>query len=97
MTVGDIGVAIVVDSGGFNMTGSTAKLLAAPGSEPNPVGGAIPLAPLTIAPNGLTGTYMTTGKDFQEGGPWQLQLQVATPDGQIFTSPWGAIYVNPLL
>lgn len=97
MTSGDKGVAIVIDAGGFNMLGATATLLAAPGSRPNAIGAAIRLTPLAIASDGLTATYTTTGMDFLEGGPWQVQLEVATSVGQVLSSAPSQIYVNPLL
>lgn len=97
MTVGDKGVAIVVDAGGFNMSGATATLLAAPGTNPATVGTALRLTPVVIASDGLTATYTTTGADFLEGGPWQLQLEVATVAGQDLASRPGQIYVYPLL
>lgn len=97
MTQGDKGVVIVIDAGGFDMTGSTATLLAAPGDNPNAIGAGIRLTPLTIASDGLTAAYTTTGTDLQESGPWQVQLEVATGAGQVFTSAPGSIFVNPLL
>lgn len=97
MTVGDKGVVIVVDAGGYDMTGATATLLAAPGENPDAIGTGIRLAPMTIAPDGLTASYPTTGVDLQESGPWQIQLEVQTAAGQVFTSAPGSIYVNPLL
>lgn len=94
MTAGDIGVQIVISAGGFNMTGATLSLLAAPGKTmpTSP----ITLTGLTIAPDGLTATYTTSGTDFTTGGSWQLQLRVV--DGTaLFTSQIGTIFVSPLL
>lgn len=97
MTTGDKGVAIVIDAGGFDLSGCTATLLAAPGSDPNNLGAAQRLTPVAIAADGLTAVYTTTGADFLTGGPWQLQLEVTTSAGGVFTSQPSAVYVYPLL
>lgn len=98
MTAGDKGVAIVIDFGGYIApAGSTATLYASPGSAPNPIGPKLTLTPVVIVADGLTGRYVTTGNDFLEGGPWQLQANVLEPSGNSFASPWGEIYINPLL
>lgn len=97
MTVGDKGVVIVADAGGYDMAGSTATLLAAPGADPNAIGAGIRLTPTTIAGDGLTAAYETTGIDMQESGPWQIQLEVQTAAGKVYTSAPVSIYVNPLL
>lgn len=94
MTLGDKGLAIIINAGGFNMTGATAKLLAAPGSNPNVIGNGLVLTPLSISVDGLTATYMTTGTDFAESGPWQVQLQI-TLGGTVLTSAPAEIFVNP--
>lgn len=97
LTAGDVGITIVIDAGGYDLTGATCTLLAAPGSTPSCLGAAERLTPLTITDDGFYATYMTTGADFTTGGPWQLQLEVATSSGDVFTSPPAAFYVNPLL
>lgn len=97
MTAGDKGAYIVVDAGGYNMTGCTAQLLAGPGLITNQLGPSITLSPMTIAGNGLTATYETTGTDFLQGGPWWFQLEVTTADGRVFASPLGQEYINPRL
>lgn len=97
MTVGDKGVVFSIDMGGFNAKGGTAVLLAAPGEEPNALGNALRLSPVTILDDGLTAVYETSGLDLQVSGPWQVQIEVTTADGHIFTSAPGQIYVNPLL
>lgn len=94
MTVGDIGCVIVIDAGGYSLTGSTCALLAAPGKA-NETGPGLTLTPVVVAANGLTASYVQTGKDFNEGGPWQLQLQALTLSGQTLTSPPAQIYVFP--
>lgn len=97
LTVGDVGIALVIDAGGFNLSGCTCTLLAAPGSTPNTLGAPTRLSPVPIAADGFHAVYTTTGEDFLTGGPWQLQLEVVTPAGDVFTSPPGSIYINPLL
>lgn len=87
---------IVIDAGGYNMTGSTVSLLAAPGRY-NTMGNALALSPVTVAEGGLLGLYEQTGNDFLEGGPWLLQLRIMTTDGQVLTSPPRKIYVFPRL
>ncbi len=96
MTAGDKGVTIVIDAGGYAMSG-TATLIAAPGAAATTLGAAERLGPCVIAPNGLTAVYTTNGSDFLIGGPWQLQIEVSTPAGQVFTSGPAPIYVYPLL
>ena len=103
MTAGDKGVQIIVNAGGYDLTGSTCALLVAP----NPAGAAFPtvpppgvavtLTPMTVAPNGLTATYTTTGTDFPSGGEWSAQLEVTTSGGESFTSPPGSFYIYPRL
>jgi hypothetical protein len=97
MTVGDKGVIYSIDLGGYNATGNTAVFLAAPGTEPDAIGKGLRLSPMTILDGGLTAVYQTTGTDLQESGPWQVAVEVTTPDGRVFTSAIGQIYVNPLL
>ena len=76
MTAGDIGVAIVCGSGGYNMTGlTTVTLRAAPG-KPGKTGKALILTPVSISNGGVIGgttypivtggygIYVTTGTDF---------------------------------
>ncbi len=95
MTVGDKGTAIVIDAGGFVLTGSTATLIAAPGSIDT--GGALRLTPLAISADGLTAAYTTTGTDFLQGGSWQFQLEVQTAANQVFSSAPAPVYIYPLL
>lgn len=97
MTAADKGTAIVVDAGGYILTGGTATLLAAPGQNPNTIGAGIRLSPMVISSDGLTAVYTTTGTDFLEGGPWMLQLNLSTAAGEVFSSAPAPIYVNPLL
>lgn len=95
MTVGDVGIAIVLGSGGYVMTGGTAVLIAAPGRVyPGPP---IRLTPLVIAADGLTAVYTTTGKDFLIGGWWQFQLEVTSGSGQVYTSSPSLVYISPQL
>jgi hypothetical protein len=94
MCAGDKDVAIVMNSMGFDMTGYTATLFAAPGEIV--LGNALTLTPVTISDNGLTATYTTTGTDFEQAGPWQLQLQVALGDA-LYTSPPTPLYIFPKL
>jgi hypothetical protein len=109
VTAGDIGVAIVCGSGGYNMTGlTTVTLRAAPG-KPGKTGKALILTPVSISNGGVIGgttypivtggygIYVTTGTDFLQGGAWQLQLQVPTLQAQKYTAPQTEIYVFPLL
>lgn len=96
LTAGDRGAVIVIDAGGYNLTGSTCTLLAAPGRF-NTMGNSVPLTPVIVTAGGLTATYTQTGNDFTEGGPWMLQLQIITPDGSLFKSPPRPIYVFPRL
>ncbi len=96
MTSGDKGVTIVVDAGGYAMSG-IATLIAAPGASATTIGAAERLGPCVIAPDGLTAVYTTSGSDFLIGGPWQLQLEVSTSVGQVFTSQPAPIYIYPLL
>ena len=95
MTTGDRGVTLIINAGGYDMTENTVNLLAAPGRLI--LGNGVTLGPLTVAANGLTATYETTGTDFIQGGPWELQLVVEPPDGNLFTSAPGSIYVFPRL
>lgn len=97
MTEGDKGVTIVIDAGGFIMDGADCTLLAAPGTNANDLGIALRLRPVSVAADGLTASYTTTGKDFLRSGPWQVQLEVATQADQVLTSRPGPIYVYPLL
>lgn len=97
MTVGDKGVVISVDMGGFNATGCTAVLLAAPGASPDVLGQAARFTPVTILDGGLTAVYETNGTDFLASGPWQVEVEVTTADGRVFTSAPGSIFVNPLI
>lgn len=103
MTAGDVGVALVIDAGGFNLTGSTCTLIAAPGNQlrpnPYPPASAITLGPCVNQPTGLTTVYTSTGKDFLTGGPWTFWLKVVTAGGQTFISAPAVRYVNtnPLL
>lgn len=108
MTAGDEGVGIVLNFGGYNATGNTVTLLAAPGA-PGRTGTALSLTPVMISNGGLIGgvtypivtggygIYVTTGEDIQEGGAWQLQSQVVTTEGQTYTSPPAPIFVYPRL
>jgi hypothetical protein len=95
VTAGDVGVAIVCNAGGFNLTGATCALLAAPGRLAQ--GEPIRFSPMTVSDNGSIATYTTTGTDFTAPGPWQFQLEVATNTGQVFTSPPVAVYIFPIL
>ena len=95
MTAGDVGVAMVLSSGGFNMTGGSAVLIAAPGRVyPGPP---LRLTPLVISSDGLFATYTTTGTDFLVGGWWQVQLEVTTASGQVQTSPPTLIYLDQIV
>lgn len=98
MVAGDKDVAFIINAGGFNMNGYTATLLAAPGRLTP--GNGLSLTPLAISEDGLTATYVTTGTDFTQSGPWQVQLQVAIgtdPTVQLYTSPPGQLYISPRL
>ena len=89
------GVGVEISAGGFNMTGGTVTLLAAPGTlQP---GSALSLTPLAISGDGLTVTYITTGTEFIQSGPWQVQLQVAMSSSEVYLSPPGDLYVYPRL
>jgi hypothetical protein len=102
MTAGARGVSIVIDAGGWNMTGATCSLIAAPGdwlqADVSPPANAIVLTPVTVQPWGLTAVYTTTGMDFLTGGPWTFWLKVVT-DSLTEISPPAVRYVNanPLL
>lgn len=96
MTAGDKGVQIVCNAGGYSMMGATASLLAAPG-KPGKTGQPLTLGPLAVSQDGLSATYVTTGTDFLQGGPWQLQLVVQPLGGQAYTSPRVELWLNPLL
>lgn len=103
MTAGDKGVAIVINAGGFVLTGSTCSLIAAPGNltrpNPYPPASAIELTGVNVQPSGLSAVYLTTGQDFLTGGPWTFWLKVVTTGGQTFMSAPAVRYVNtnPLL
>jgi len=106
LVAGDVGFGVVCSSGGFDMTGSTVTLLAAPG-KPGKTGRVISLTPISISNGGRIGPttypivvggygiYVTTGTDFEQGGAWQLSLQVITPEAQTYTSPPTEIFVFP--
>ena len=102
MTAGSKGIAIVIDAGGYNMTGATCSLIAAPGdwlqADVSPPSNAIVLTPVTVQPWGLTAVYTTTGTDFLTGGPWSFWLRVVTA-GLTEISPPSVRYINsnPLL
>ena len=96
MTAGDQGVQLVCDSNGYNMTGATVTLIAAPRSPQK--GASVRLSPLTVADDGLTADYITTGTDFTVGGQWFLQLEVVpSVSGEKFTSPEVPFWVYPHL
>lgn len=95
MTAGDVGVQIVCNAGGYNLTGATCTLLAAPGPPERP-GTAETFGPMTVSGDGSTATYTTTGTDFVSGGNWNLQLRVVVGNNT-FTSPAGTLFVNSLV
>lgn len=94
LSVGSKGVPVVIDAGGFYMQGSTATLIAAPDHQEGP---ALTLKPLSISADGLYATYITTGNDFTVGGPWRMQLEVVTADGEVIPSKPGKVYIYPRL
>jgi len=96
VTAGDRGAVIQINAGGYNLLGSTCALLAAPGRA-NTRARALTLTPVVVSEDGMTASYTQTGVDFLEGGFWQLQLQIETPDGQILTSPQSKLYIFPRL
>jgi hypothetical protein len=96
VTAGDRGAVLQINAGGYNLLGSTCALLAAPGRA-NTRARALTLTPVVVAEDGMTASYTQTGTDFTEGGFWQLQLQIQTPDGQQLTSPQGRLYIFPRL
>lgn len=97
-SAGAKGVAIVIEAGGFVLTGSTCILLAAPGNQTAPESNltqAEEFTPLTVTADGFSAVYTTSGSDFLAAGIWTLWLQVTTPSGQIITSAPGLVYVFP--
>jgi hypothetical protein len=76
--------------------GSTGTLLAAPG-YPYQAAPQEALGPVTFSPDGSTAFYSTQGNglDFQSGGNWTVEVQVADPFGNLYTSPPGQFYVFP--
>ena len=90
LTAGNIGEPVVVESGGYFMQGGTAALLVAPAHH---LGPPLKLTPMTISEDGLSATYVTTGKDFTEGGPWKFQLELLTAQSQTLTSPEGDVFI----
>jgi len=96
MTAGDAGVQIVVNAGGYNLTGSTCRLFIAPGYSDSATA-AVPVSPMTVSSDGSTATYTTTGTDFTVGGEWSLQLEVRNGQAKPYTSAAGTIFVYPHL
>ena len=97
LTVGDVGIALVIDAGGFNLSGCHVHAARCAGKHAEHARRADAPFAVPIAADGFHAVYTTTGEDFLTGGPWQLQLEVVTPAGDVFTSPPGSIYINPLL
>jgi hypothetical protein len=95
MTSGDVGISIVVNAGGYVLTGATCTLLAAPG-PPAAASQVQTFGPMTVSEDGLSATYVTTGRDFASGGMWSVHLQGV--NGAVdFTSPAGQLFVSPRL
>jgi hypothetical protein len=96
MTSGDIGATIAIDTGGYNIIGATCTLIAAPGKLPA-IGQGTRLSPITASASGLIGYYRSTGREFTQGGLWQMQLEVLGADGSKYLSPPRKIYIFPRL
>ena len=101
MTVGDIGVVIVVELGTAAdpytvPAGSVGTLLAKPGY---PIRGAAEqsFGPVTFSIDGSTAFYTTQGQglDFQSAGNWVVRVRINEPNGFQFTSPPGQFDVLP--
>ncbi|MGH7716806.1 MAG: hypothetical protein ACREML_12510 [Vulcanimicrobiaceae bacterium] len=86
---------LVISAGGYNLSGLSCVLLAAPGNQTAPqtnAENALSL-PLTVASGGLTALY--SGTDFATAGAWTLWLKVLPLTGQpIFSAPV-LVYVFP--
>jgi hypothetical protein len=95
ITAGDVGPVLEIDAGGYSLLGSTCVLLAAPGKWKKLLGRGTTFSPVVVSQDGLSGAYTWNGNDFTTSGPWTLELQVHTQDGQTITSPPGYIYVFP--
>jgi hypothetical protein len=91
-----LGRAIVMDAGGYDMTGCTATLIAVPGPF-DAQGEKLRLTPVGILNNGLTGVYREMNEEFAIGGEWSLQLELLLPTGLIYTSPPGQVFFPPIL
>jgi hypothetical protein len=95
MTSGDVGPILLIDAGGYSLTGSTCTLLAAPGRWKKLLGRGTTFSPVVVSEDGLSGAYTQNGNDFTTSGLWTVELQVQTQDGQTITSPPGYLYIFP--
>lgn len=68
------GIQIVVSSGGYNMSGLTAKLLMQPQLSTGP--GTTVSLPLVVASDGMSASYVTTGSEFTVAAFYTAQLKV---------------------
>lgn len=93
MTAGDTGVELAVSAGGYDLTGATCTLLAAPQSPQ--VGTGIRLTPCVVSDDGLSATYTTTGSDFTISGDWVVALEAVPAAGGLFTGDPDNFYVFP--
>jgi hypothetical protein len=98
LVLGDVGKPLVINAGGYNMTGGTVTLII---SRPF---GAAPkrLTPCVVSVDGLSVTYTTTGPDgsppdFTSSGEWNVQLEVVKSPADPWLSPPGTIFVFPHL
>lgn len=96
LTAGDVGIAIVIDAGGYDLGGSTCTLIACPGSDPNTVGSGLRLTPVVVVDGGFYAVYTTTGADFTVPGPWLVQLESQLGPVTATSAP-ATIFVNPKL
>jgi len=91
-----LGRALLLNAGGFDMTGCTVTILAAPGNSLD-LGVPLRLTPVGIFEDGLLAVYREIADEFAIGGEWTLQLEVATTAGDLFTSPPELVYFPPVL
>lgn len=89
------GMGIVVDSGGFVMTNFNAYLLLrlhnSPQSQPI-------VRQLTVAQDGKTGEYVTTGTDFPVAGIYDAQLKVQSGSVVLYSAEFdSAVWIQPVL
>lgn len=70
------GMVITVLSGGYNMTGLTAKLLLNLNTQPAQNPAVVVTLTLTVQPGGLSASYTTLGTEFTTAGLYDAQIKL---------------------